>query len=269
MTKVVNTRNKTEWELLAQSESGVKLKDLETGKEKMITNEVYTRWYKVVETTEEPVAEETPVDDTPEAEVKKEEVAEPAEPVAEETPEVPAEEKPKKKAGRPRKEKAPKEPKSKEPSVLKDILEKIIKAAECEIFVTQVKGFHTVKIGGKMCMAYTFSTKGITLWMRSAAIENLGLETKYMKHMFDRRLMLKENNEETVDIMRKVVAASVEYQKARNQERADKEKARTEYLKERAAKKEEKKKKNMEAKFGVKQKKAEKAAEEPKEEGEE
>ena len=152
---------------------------------------------------------------------------------------------------------------------MSDILEKIIKAAECEIFVTQVKGFHTVKIGGKMCMAYTFSTKGITLWMRSAAIENLGLETKYMKHMFDRRLMLKENNEETVDIMRKVVAASVEYQKVRNQERADKEKARTEYLKERAAKKEEKKKKNMEAKFGVKQKKAEKAAEESKEEGEE
>lgn len=265
MTKVVNTRNKTEWELLAQSDNGVKLKDLETGKEKMITNEVYNRWYKVVESDEEDTQEETPVEDIPEAEVKaeevKEEAAEPAEPVAEE--------KPKKKAGRPRKEKAPKEPKSKEPSVLKDILEKIIKAAECEIFVTQVKGFHTVKIGGKMCMAYTFSTKGITLWMRSAAIENLNLETKYMKHMFDRRLMLKENNEETVDIMRQVVAASVEYQKARNQERADKEKARTEYLKERAAKKEERKKKNMEAKFGVKQKKAEKAAEEPKEEGEE
>lgn len=267
MTKVVNTRNKTEWELLAQSDNGVKLKDLETGKEKMITNEVYNRWYKVVESDEEDTQEETPVEDIPEAEVKaeevKEEAAEPAEPVAEE--------KPKKKAGRPRKEKAPKEPKSKEPSVLKDILEKIIKAAECEIFVTQVKGFHTVKIGGKMCMAYTFSTKGITLWMRSAAIENLNLETKYMKHMFDRRLMLKENNEETVDIMRQVVAASVEYQKARNQERADKEKARTEYLKERAAKKEERKKKNMEAKFGVKQKKADKVntEEEPKEEGEE
>ena len=150
-------------------------------------------------------------------------------------------------------------------------MEKIVKAAECEIFITQVKRFHTVKIGGKMCMAYTFSTKGITLWMRSAAIENLNLETKYMKHMFDRRLMLKENNEETVDIMRQVVAASVEYQKARNQERADKEKARTEYLKERAAKKEERKKKNMEAKFGVKQKKADKVntEEEPKEEGEE
>lgn len=267
MTKVVNTRNKTEWELLAQSDNGVKLKDLETGKEKMITNEVYNRWYKVVESDEEDTQEETPVEDIPEAEVKaeevKEEAAEPAEPVAEE--------KPKKKAGRPRKEKAPKEPKSKEPSVLKEILEKIVKAAECEIFITQVKGFHTVKIGGKMCMAYTFSTKGITLWMRSAAIENLNLETKYMKHMFDRRLMLKENNEETVDIMRKVVAASVEYQKGRNQERADKEKARTEYLKERAAKKEEKKKKNMEAKFGVKQKKADKVntEEEPKEEGEE
>lgn len=265
MTKVVNTRNKTEWELLAQSDNGVKLKDLETGKEKIITNEVYNRWYKVVESDEEATQEETPVKEGPQVEEPAEE-KQPVEDIPEETP---AEENPKKKAGRPRKEKAPKEPKSKEPSVLKEILEKIVKAAECEIFITQVKGFHTVKIGGKMCMAYTFSTKGITLWMRSAAIENLNLETKYMKHMFDRRLMLKENNEETVDIMRKVVAASVEYQKARNQERADKEKARTEYLKERAAKKEERKKKNMEAKFGVKQKKAEKAAEEPKEEGEE
>lgn len=266
MTKVVNTRNKTEWELLAQSDNGVKLKDLETGKEKIITNEVYNRWYKVVESDEEATQEETPVKEGPQVE----EPVEEKQPI-EDIPEEPAEEKPKKKAGRPRKEKAPKEPKSKEPSVLKEILEKIIKAAECEIFITQVKGFHTVKIGGKMCMAYTFSTKGITLWMRSAAIENLNLETKYMKHMFDRRLMLKENNEETVDIMRQVVAASVEYQKARNQERADKEKARTEYLKERAAKKEERKKKNMEAKFGVKQKKADKVntEEEPKEEGEE
>lgn len=267
MTKVVNTRNKTEWELLAQSDNGVKLKDLETGKEKIITNEVYNRWYKVVESDEDATQEETPAEEVYEVEEPTEE-KQPVEDIPEETP---AEEKPKKKAGRPRKEKAPKEPKSKEPSVLKEILEKIVKAAECEIFITQVKGFHTVKIGGKMCMAYTFSTKGITLWMRSAAIENLNLETKYMKHMFDRRLMLKENNEETVDIMRQVVAASVEYQKARNQERADKEKARTEYLKERAAKKEEKKKKNMEAKFGVKQKKADKVntEEEPKEEGEE
>lgn len=266
MTKVINTRNKTEWELLAQSDIGVKLKDLETGKEKMITNEVYNRWYKVVESDEEATQKKTPVKEGPQVE----EPVEEKQPI-EDIPEEPVEEKPKKKAGRPRKEKAPKEPKSKEPSVLKGILEKIVKAAECEIFITQVKGFHTVKIGGKMCMAYTFSTKGITLWMRSAAIENLNLETKYMKHMFDRRLMLKENTEETVDIMRKVVAASVEYQKARNQERADKEKARAEYLKERAAKKEERKKKNMEAKFGVKQKKADKVniEEEPKEEGEE
>lgn len=267
MTKVVNIRNKTEWELLAQSDNGVKLKDLETGKEKMITNEVYNCWYKVVESDEGATQEETPAEEGPQVEEPVEE-KQPIEDIPEETP---AEEKPKKKVGRPRKEKAPKEPKSKEPFVLKEILEKILKAAECEIFITQVKGFHTVKIGGKMCMAYTFSTKGITLWMRSAAIENLNLETKYMKHMFDRRLTLKENNEETVDIMRQVVAASVEYQKARNQERADKEKARTEYLKERAAKKEERKKKNMEAKFGVKQKKADKVntEEEPKEEGEE
>lgn len=260
MTKVINTRTSAEYELLGISDNGVKLKDLSTNKEKIITNEVYNKWYKVVEETKpeeipegipeaEPVQEEEPVEEQPIEEPKEEK------PVEE-----PTEEKPKKR-GRAKKEKAPKEPKSKEPSILKSVLEKILKAAGCEIFITQVKGFHTVKVGGKMAMAYTFSTRGIVLWMRSKAIETLNIETKYMKHMFDRRLALYENNEETVELMRKIVAVSVEYQKGINQAKEEKLKARQEYLKEREAKREARKQKNMEAKFGVKQKKGKKVEE--------
>lgn len=275
MTKVINTRTSAEFELLSISDNGVKLKDLSTGKEKIITNEVYNKWYKVIEQEEAkeaadvpegiPVQEENPEQEQPAEEPKAEEpVTEPKE------EEKPAEEKPKKR-GRAKKEKAPKEPKSKEPSVLKSVLEKILKAAGCEIFVTQVKGFHTVKVGGKMAMAYTFSTRGIVLWMRSKAIETLNIETKYMKHMFDRRLALYENNEETVELMRKIVAVSVEYQKGINQAKEEKLKARQEYLKEREAKREARKQKNMEAKFGVKQKKGKKVeapVEEPESKGE-
>ena len=274
MTKVINTRTSVEFELLSISDNGVKLKDLSTGKEKIITNEVYNKWYKVVEQEEAKEAADVPEgipvqEENPEQEQPTEEPA--AEPVTEpEGEEKPAEEKPKKR-GRAKKEKAPKEPKSKEPSVLKSVLEKILKAAGCEIFVTQVKGFHTVKVGGKMAMAYTFSTRGIVLWMRSKAIETLNIETKYMKHMFDRRLALYENNEETVELMRKIVAVSVEYQKGINQAKEEKLKARQEYLKEREAKREARKQKNMEAKFGVKQKKGKKVeapVEEPESKGE-
>ena len=269
MTKVINTRTSVEFELLSVSENGVKLKELSTNKEKIITNEVYNKWYKVIEQEEAKEAVDVPEENPEQEQPAEEPVAE--QPVTEpEGEEKPAEEKPKKR-GRAKKEKAPKEPKSKEPSVLKSVLEKILKAAGCEIFVTQVKGFHTVKVGGKMAMAYTFSTRGIVLWMRSKAIETLNIETKYMKHMFDRRLALYENNEETVELMRKIVAVSVEYQKGINQAKEEKLKARQEYLKEREAKREARKQKNMEVKFGVKQKKGKKVeapVEEPESKGE-
>lgn len=248
MTKVQNLRTNAEFELLAKTAEGdYKLKDLSTGKEKIITSTIFEKWYKVTEgeIAEQP-SEEIKAEEVTE-EVKKEEVKE-EEKVKEEV-------KPKRKVGRPKKDKPPKAPKSKEPHVLKDVLEKILKANHCEIFVTQVRGFHTVKVDSHMCMAYTFSTKGIVLWMRSKAIEVLNLKTTYMKHMFDARMHLRENNEESVDIIRKVVAASVEYQRNVNVLKIEKAKARQEYLAKKEAERAEKKEKNMAAKFGIKQKK--------------
>lgn len=249
MTKVQNTRTNVEFELVAKTADGdYRLKDMSTGKEKQITGNIFDKWYKVVEGE---------IPEAPQEEQKEE--SQPVEQIETQEEEVKKEAKPKRKAGRPRKEKPPKEPKSKEPHVLKEVLEKVLKANDCEIFVTQVKGFHTVKVDGHMCMAYTFSTKGIVLWMRSKAIENLGLETTYMKHMFDARMHLRENNEEAVDIIRRVVAASIEYQRGVNVLKLEKAKARQEYLAKKEADKAAKKEKDMEAKFGIKQKKNKKA----------
>ena len=83
MTKVINTRTSVEYELLSVSDNGVKLEDLSTNKEKIITNEVYNKWYKVVEEAKpeeipegipevEPVQEEEPVEEQPAEEPKEE-----------------------------------------------------------------------------------------------------------------------------------------------------------------------------------------------------
>lgn len=263
MTKVVNKRTQVEFELLSISDMGVKMKELNSGKEKMVTNEVYNRWYAVVESNEEEVPEETETISSAK-ECSESDIVEQEETETPEVPEKPNEDIEKVEQPKPKKEpkikkdpKPKKEPKPHQPreiSVLKDVLEKILNALEVEIFVPKVKGFRTVKVDGHMAMAYTFSTKGIVLWMRSVAVDHLQLPTTTMKHMFDRRLSLTQNTEEAVEIMRKVVAASIEYQKNRNAERVAKAQARQELLKQREVEKQERKKKDMEAKFGVKRK---------------
>lgn len=99
---------------------------------------------------------------------------------------------------------------------MKDIVEKIVLAADCTIFETQVKGFHTFKVAEHMCMAMTFSTKGVVLWLRTKVLKDLdlGINYKPMKHMFDARLPITEVTDENVDLIRKLVAAHVEYQRA-------------------------------------------------------
>lgn len=251
MTKVVNKRTQVEFELLSISDMGVKMKELNSGKEKMVTNEVYNRWYAVVESNEEEVPEETETISSAK-ECSESDIVEQEETETPEVPEKPNEDIEKVEQPKPKKEPKPHQPR--EISVLKDVLEKILNALEVEIFVPKVKGFRTVKVDGHMAMAYTFSTKGIVLWMRSVAVDHLQLPTTTMKHMFDRRLSLTQNTEEAVEIMRKVVAASIEYQKNRNAERVAKAQARQELLKQREVEKQERKKKDMEAKFGVKRK---------------
>lgn len=282
--KVICTRNNTEFELVSKDGDDITLKDLNSGKERIVNRKSYERFYKEVEEevveevedleeeeTEEEVdeeasedseeeevedADEDAVEDCEEEDEEFEEEPEPVKPVKRGTKKAEAKKEPK-----PKKEKKVKEPRApRQISPLKDVVETIVKAAGCTIFVTRVKGFHTIKLDGHMCMAFTFSTKGIVLWLRTKALDGLNIEYKTMKHMFDARISLTEDNEKTANLIRKCVAASVEYQKGVNTRKAQKAEALEAARQKKLEKEEQKKKEAIAEKLGVKPKKAAKKA---------
>lgn len=282
--KVICTRNNVEFELVSKDGDDITLKDLNSGKERIVNRKSYERFYKEVEEevveevedleeeeTEEEVdeeasedseeeevedADEDTVEDCEEEDEEFEEEPEPVKPVKRGTKKAEAKKEPK-----PKKEKKVKEPKApRQISPLKDVVETIVKAAGCTIFVTRVKGFHTIKLDGHMCMAFTFSTKGIVLWLRTKALDGLNIEYKTMKHMFDARISLTEDNEKTANFIRKCVAASVEYQKGVNTRKAQKAEALEAARQKKLEKEEQKKKEAIAEKLGVKPKKAAKKA---------
>ena len=245
--KVICTRNNAEFEFVRMEGEDYVLADPETGKEKIINAKAYKRFYKEVEEPEDSVVDEEVEEETESEDVEDEEEVEEAE--EEETP---------KEEPKPKKVKEPKAPR--EISPLKDIVEKIVLAADCTIFETQVKGFHTFKVAKHMCMAMTFSTKGVVLWLRTKVLKDLdlGINYKPMKHMFDARLPITEVTDENVDLIRKLVAAHVEYQKGINKQRAEKVLKQEAARKKREEKAEAKKKEEMAKKLGVKSKKSKK-----------
>lgn len=267
--KVICTRNNAEFELVSKDGDDITLKDLNSSKERIVNRKSYERFYKEVEEevveevedleeeeTEEEVdkeasedseeeevedADEDAVEDCEEEDEEFEEEPEPVKPVKRGTKKAEAKKEPK-----PKKEKKVKEPKApRQISPLKDVVETIVKAAGCTIFVTRVKGFHTIKLDGHMCMAFTFSTKGIVLWLRTKALDGLNIEYKTMKHMFDARISLTEDNEKTANLIRKCVAASVEYQKGVNTRKAQKAEALEAARQKKLEKEEQKKKKQL------------------------
>lgn len=276
--KVICTRNNTEFELVSEDGDDITLKDLNSGKERIVNRKSYERFYKEVEEevveevedleeeeTEEEVDEEASEDsEEEEVEDADEDTVEDCEEEDEESEEEPEPVKPVKrgtKKAEAKKEKKVKEPKApRQISPLKDVVETIVKAAGCTIFVTRVKGFHTIKLDGHMCMAFTFSTKGIVLWLRTKALDGLNIEYKTMKHMFDARISLTEDNEKTANLIRKCVAASVEYQKGVNTRKAQKAEALEAARQKKLEKEEQKKKEAIAEKLGVKPKKAAKKA---------
>ena len=280
--KVICTRNNAEFELVSKDGDDITLKDLNSGKERIVNRKSYERFYKEVEEevveevedleeeeTEEEVDEEASEDsEEEEVEDADEDAAEDCEEEDEESEEEPEPVKPvkrgtkkaeAKKEPKPKKEKKVKEPKApRQISPLKDVVETIVKAAGCTIFVTRVKGFHTIKLDGHMCMA--FSAKRIVLWLRTKALDGLNIEYKTMKHMFDARISLTEDNEKTANLIRKCVAASVEYQKGVNTRKAQKAEALEAARQKKLEKEEQKKKEAIAEKLGVKPKKAAKKA---------
>lgn len=87
------------------------------------------------------------------------------------------------------------------------------------IFSGQVTGFRSLKIEGHMYMAFNFNTKGVTLQLRSKAVEGL-VEYKKLNHMFDARVTLKDDSEATVKLLKKLMDVSLEYQLKKSERKA-------------------------------------------------
>ena len=223
MRKFKSVRNGQIAELISENEKQVIIK-LETGEEKAISPATLKRWWKEME--EEPQSEEV-VTETTQEETTKEPVEEPAEEVNvidvtdeepaqidftefEDTPEPKKEKKPKKKRER-----------ISGDHPLKEFIEGLATERNTEVFQATVPSFRSLKVDGKMYMAFTFNKKGVTLWMRSAAVQDI-TEYKKMNHMFDARVQFGEDNEENRKEITKLLDASLKFQIDKQAARASK-----------------------------------------------
>lgn len=220
MKKFKSVRNGQIAELVSETEQQVVIRLVESEEERKISPATLKRWWKPHEeesVTEEPQTEEI-IQEEPAEEDNVIDITEDEEPAQidftefEETEEAPQEEPAPKKE----KKKEPKKPREKISGEhpLKVFLEKLSDERQTEVFVATVPSFRSLKVDGRMYMAFTFNKKGVTLWMRSKAVEEL-TEYKKMNHMFDARVHFGEDTPENRKEIEKLLDASLEFQKNR------------------------------------------------------
>lgn len=201
-------KNGTIAKLVAENGDSVMLHILDTDEEKVIASATLKRWWKPCEDGWEEVEDFEETDKVNDAPVK------PAKTEAA----VPQEKKEVKKEARPSK--------SKEEAIndysgisqhIFDFIEKMQEEHNITLFSSEkVKGFYSLKKDDKIYMALTFSKKsGVTLWLRSKAIEGIA-EYKHYNHAFDARIILSSWNLEIYDLLTKLHNASLEFQLEKN-----------------------------------------------------
>jgi hypothetical protein len=197
MKKFKSVRNGQVAELVSENDKQVIIK-LESGEEKALSLATLKRWWKPMKDEE--------VQEQPQSEVVEEATQE--------------ETKPEKKA------KTEKTPKQKRKTIsgdhpLKAFIEQLAIERGTEVFKATVPSFRSLKVDGKMYMAFTFNKKGITLWMRSKAVQDL-TQFKKMNHMFDARVHFNEETKENKEKITKLLDASLEFQKNKQAKKASK-----------------------------------------------
>ena len=96
---------------------------------------------------------------------------------------------------------------------LKQFIEATATELDTEVFVPQsVPSFRSLKVNGKMYMAFTFNVKGVTLWLRSKALRP-EVQYKKMSHMFDARIHFEADNQESRELIKGFIIDSLNYQK--------------------------------------------------------
>ena len=199
MKKFKSVRNGQIAELVSENEQRVIIRLEESGEERNISFATLKRWWKPYEeesVTEEPQTEEI-TQGEPAEEVNVIDTTENEEPA------------PKKE-----KKKEPKKPREKISGEhpLKVFIEQLSEERQTEVFVATVPSFRSLKVDGRMYMAFTFNKKGVTLWMRSKAVGEL-TEYKKVNHMFDARVHFGEDTLENRKEIEKLLDASLEFQK--------------------------------------------------------
>lgn len=210
MKKFKSVRNGQIAELISENEQQVVIK-LESGEEKALSHATLNRWWKLMEDEE---MQEQPQSEVVE-EATQEEATEAVEEPAEETEEATLKKTKTKKTSKQKRETISGE------HPLKAFIEQLATERETEVFKATVPSFRSLKVGGKMYMAFTFNKKGVTLWMRSAAVKDI-TEFKKMNHMFDARVQFSEDNKASKDKITKLLDASLEFQKNKQAGKASK-----------------------------------------------
>lgn len=224
MRKFKSVRNGQIAELVSENEQQVTIRLEESEEERNISPATLKRWWKPYEeesvteepqteeiTQEEPAEEINIIDITEDEESAKIDFTEFEEINEEEEEPLEEESAPKKE-----KKKEPKKPREKISGEhpLKVFIEQLSDERQTEVFVATVPSFRSLKVDGRMYMAFTFNKNGITLWMRSKAVEEL-TEYKKMNHMFDARVHFREDTPENRKEIEKLLDASLEFQKNR------------------------------------------------------
>lgn len=213
MTRFISVRNEQVAELVSRTDEQVVLK-MEDGKEKSISPATLKRWWKPMEdevVEEQPQSEESVVEEATQEEAT-EIVDEPAEEAK--VIDVTGDDIPKKKAKE-------KRTRLSGDHSLKGFIEQLATERLTEVFEATVPSFRSLKVDGKMYMAFTFNKKGITLWMRSAAIKDV-TEFKKTNHMFDARVQFSGDNKSARDKITKLLDVSLAFQKNKQAAKASK-----------------------------------------------
>lgn len=200
MKKFKSVRNGQVAELVSKNDKQVIVK-LESGEEKALSPATLKRWWKPME--DEEVQEQSQSEVVEEA--TQEEAAEAVEEPAEETEKTPKQKRKTISGDHP----------------LKAFIEQLAAERGTEVFEATVPSFRSLKVDGKMYMAFTFNKKGITLWMRSKAVQDL-TAFKKTNHMFDARVHFDEETKENKEKITKLLDASLEFQKNKQAGKASK-----------------------------------------------
>lgn len=96
---------------------------------------------------------------------------------------------------------------------IKAYLDESAVAKGCTLFTGKVQCYVAIKLEGSTCLAYTFSEKGINIWVREKLCDGIVSDYKLTDHTFGARIFIQEDTPETRILIEKLLDSSIEHQK--------------------------------------------------------